>query len=91
VDFTEPTGRNVVEILVTGPGAEPIGTVEDLSGKEVYLRKSSSYYQSIETLNAELAKGKKPPVKVRLAPEQRNEDRPRCSSVRDAVVSRPAR
>jgi hypothetical protein len=91
VDFTEPTGRNVVEIVVTGPGAEPIGTVEDLSGKEVYLRKSSSYYQSIETLNAELAKGKKPPVKVRLAPEQRNEDRPRCSSVRDAVVSRPAR
>jgi membrane-bound lytic murein transglycosylase MltF len=69
VDFTEPTGRNVVEIVVTGPGAEPIATVEDLSGKEVYLRKSSSYYQSIETLNAELAKAKKKPVKVRLAPE----------------------
>jgi len=66
VDFTEPTGRNVAEIVVNGPGAEPIGTVEDLSG---YLRKSSSYYQSIETLNAELAKGKKPPMKVRLAPE----------------------
>ena len=69
VDFTEPTGRNVVEIVVTGPTAEPIATVEDLSGKEVYLRKSSSYYQSIQTLNAELAKAKKAPVKVRLAPE----------------------
>jgi membrane-bound lytic murein transglycosylase MltF len=69
VDFTDPTGRNVVEILVTGPSAEPIATVEDLSGKEIYLRKSSSYYQSIETLNAELAKAKKKPVKVRLAPE----------------------
>ena len=69
VDFTHPTARNVVEILVTGPGAEPVATVEDLSGKEVYLRKSSSYYQSIETLNAELAKTKKAPVKVRLAPE----------------------
>ncbi|MGH7303622.1 MAG: transglycosylase SLT domain-containing protein [Candidatus Rokuibacteriota bacterium] len=69
VDFTSPTRRNVVEIVVTGPGAEPIATVEDLSGKEVYLRKSSSYYQSIEGLNAELAKAKKAPVKVRLAPE----------------------
>src|SRR5213594_3536468 len=69
VDFTHPTARNVVEILVTGPGAEPVATVEDLSGKEVYLRKSSSYYQSIETLNAELAKTKKAPVKVRQAPE----------------------
>ena len=69
VDFTYPTAKNIVEILVTGPGADPIATVEDLSGKEVYLRKSSSYYQSIETLNAELAKAKKAPVKVRLAPE----------------------
>jgi membrane-bound lytic murein transglycosylase MltF len=69
VDFTYPTGRNVVEILVTGPGAEPIASVDDLSGKEVYLRKSSSYYHSIEALNVELAKSKKAPVKVRLAPE----------------------
>jgi membrane-bound lytic murein transglycosylase MltF len=69
VDFTYPTAKNVVEIVVTGPGAEPIATVDDLSGKEVYLRKSSSYYQSIEALNAELAKAKKAPVKIRLAPE----------------------
>jgi membrane-bound lytic murein transglycosylase MltF len=69
VDFTYPTAKNVTEIVVTGPSAEPLASVEDLSGKEVYLRKSSSYYQSIEALNAELAKTKKPPVKVRLAPE----------------------
>jgi membrane-bound lytic murein transglycosylase MltF len=69
VDFTNPTGRNVSEIVVSGPGAEPIGTVEDLSGKEVYVRKSSSYYESIQELNAELAKTRKAPVKVRLAPE----------------------
>ena len=69
VDFTYPTGRNVTEILVTGPGAEQVATVEDLSGKEVYLRKSSSYYQSMEAVNAELAKAKKAPVKIRVAPE----------------------
>jgi membrane-bound lytic murein transglycosylase MltF len=69
VDFTNPTARNVSEIVVTGPGAEPIASVEDLSGKEVYLRKSSSYHESIEKLNAELAQAGRAPVKVRLAPE----------------------
>jgi membrane-bound lytic murein transglycosylase MltF len=69
VDFTRPFMRNAVEIAISGPGAEPIGTAEDLSGKEVYLRKSSSYYQSIVLLNAQLATAGKAPVKVRAAPE----------------------
>jgi membrane-bound lytic murein transglycosylase MltF len=70
VDFSDPTIRNVSEIVVTGPGSEPIATAEDLSGKEVYVRKSSSYYESLEKLNAELAKAGKKPVKVRFAPEE---------------------
>jgi membrane-bound lytic murein transglycosylase MltF len=69
VDFSNPTAKNVSEIVVTGPGAAPINTVDDLAGKEVYVRKSSSFYESIERLNAELTKAKKDPVKVRLAPE----------------------
>ena len=70
VDFTDPTRKNVSEIVVTGPGAEPIATAEGLSGREVYVRKSSSYYESLEKLNAELAKAGKKPVKVRFAPEE---------------------
>jgi len=70
VDFADPTYRKVSEIVVTGPGAEPISTVEDLSGKEVYVRKSSSYYESLEKLNAELTGVGKAPVKIRLAPEE---------------------
>ena len=69
IDFTDPTYRNISEIVVTGPGAEPIATPADLAGKEVYLRKSSSYYESIERLNAELARLGKTKVKVRPAPE----------------------
>jgi len=69
VDFTQPFMRHAVEIAISGPGAEPLTTAEDLLGKEVYLRKSSSYYESIESLNAQLGKAGKPPVKVRLAPE----------------------
>ena len=69
MDFSDPTARNVSEIVVTGPGAEPIATAQDLSGKEVYVRQSSSFYESLEQLNAELAKAGKAPVKVRFAPE----------------------
>ena len=69
VDFTRPIVRDAVEIAVTGPSAEPIATVDELSGKEVYLRKSSSYYESIQELNALFARTGKAPVKVRLAPE----------------------
>jgi membrane-bound lytic murein transglycosylase MltF len=69
VDFSDPTRRNASETVVTGPGADPIATVEDLSGKEVYVRRSSSFYESLEKVNAEFAKAGKAPVKVRLAPE----------------------
>ena len=33
VDFTDPTYKNGSEIVVTGPGAPAIKTVDDLSGK----------------------------------------------------------
>jgi len=69
IDFTYPTGRNVREIVVSGPGAESVATAEDLAGREVYVRKSSSYYESLEKLNGELARAGKAKVKIRLAPE----------------------
>ena len=52
VDFSNPTARNVNEIVVTGPGAPTIVTIDDLSGQEVFARKSSSYYQSLLALNS---------------------------------------
>jgi membrane-bound lytic murein transglycosylase MltF len=69
VDFSDPGARNVSEIVVTGPGADPIKSVQELSGREIFLRKSSSFYESLQKLNAEFEKSGKAPVKVRLAPE----------------------
>ena len=61
VDFTNPTRTNVNEVVVTGPGAPAISAVDDLSGKDVYARKNSKYYDSLVALNAALkAKGKAP-------------------------------
>ena len=75
VDFANPTKENVAEIVVTGPGAPSIATVDDLAGKEIFLRKSSSFHESVTALNARFAKEGKPPVRIRFAPEElENED-----------------
>src|SRR5262245_47265712 len=69
VDFSDPIGSGVSEIVVTGPGSPRIQSPQDLSGQEVFVRKSSSYYESLQRLNAELEKAGKPPVRLKLAPE----------------------
>ena len=63
VDFTNPTRTNVSEVVVTGPSAPAIASPDDLSGKDVYARKDSKYYESLVALNGRLkAKGKAPAV-----------------------------
>jgi membrane-bound lytic murein transglycosylase MltF len=69
VDFTEPLLGNVSEIVVTGPASPPIKSLDDLSGQGVFVRKSSSYWDSLETLNERLRKDGKPEVVLVPAPE----------------------
>ena len=70
VDFSSPTFAGVDEIVVTGPESPSFSTVEDLAGREVFVRKSSSYYQSLVALNRELRRKGKAEVILRLAPEE---------------------
>ena len=74
VDFTNPTRKDISEVVVTGPGAPPIGSLYDLSGKEVFVRKSSSYFESLTGLNEKLKKDGKPPVDIQLASESLEDD-----------------
>jgi membrane-bound lytic murein transglycosylase MltF len=70
VDFSDPTARNISEIAVIGPKSPPIVTLDDLSDKEVFLRKSSSYWEHVEQLNTRFRKEGKRPVKLLPAPEE---------------------
>src|SRR5262245_34643260 len=70
VDFTDPWIDGVDEIVVTSPGAPAIATVEDLSGKDVFVRESSSYYRSLLDLNARFAAEGRPAVTLTPAPEE---------------------
>jgi membrane-bound lytic murein transglycosylase MltF len=64
VDFSNPFIPDSYEIVVTGPGAEPIDSLQDLSGRSVYVRRSSSYYESLERINRDLEARGLPPASI---------------------------
>jgi membrane-bound lytic murein transglycosylase MltF len=69
VDFTAAGMSNVSQVVVSGPASPNVAGLDDLSGKEVFVRKSSSYYESLVVLNEKFAAEKKPPVTLKEAPE----------------------
>jgi len=74
VDFTTPAADNVSEILVTAPDVAPPATVDELSGRSVFVRKSSSSYESLTELNTRLAAAGKKPVEIVLAEENLDDE-----------------
>ena len=69
VDFSDPVAKGVREILVTGPEAPEIGSADDLSGREIHVRESSSYFQSLMRFNENLSEKDLDPVKIVKADE----------------------
>ena len=70
VDFSVPLMRDVREVVVTGPATQALGRPEDLSGREIYVRRSSSYFESLGRLNDALRQAGRAPVRVKAADEQ---------------------
>jgi len=59
VDFSNPLLSGVKELLVSGSAAPPVSGIDDLAGKEIHVRKSSSYYESLMLLNESFKKSGK--------------------------------
>lgn len=74
VDFSEPFLGNVREVVVAGAEQPPVTHVDDLSGREIHVRKSSSYYESLTRLNERFAAEGKPLVSLQLADENLEDD-----------------
>ena len=74
VDFSIPFSKPLSEILITGPSAEPLQNIDDLSGKTIHLRHSSSYRESVEALNTRLIAEGKAPVEIELVSEFLEDD-----------------
>ena len=69
VAFSDPVATGVREVLVIGPDTSPPASMEELSGREVYVRPSSSYAEHLRTLNARFKAAGKPAVTIDAAPE----------------------
>jgi membrane-bound lytic murein transglycosylase MltF len=72
--FSNPTRTGVAELVVTAADVSAPAAPDDLAGREVFVRKSSSYYDSLTRLNASLASRGKPPVVIKEAPEALEDD-----------------
>jgi membrane-bound lytic murein transglycosylase MltF len=69
VDFASPVYPNVSELVVSGPASRGVSSVDELAGREVFVRKSSSYYESLVALNQRFAAENRPVVIIKEAPE----------------------
>jgi membrane-bound lytic murein transglycosylase MltF len=69
VDFSDPLFTDVKEIVVAAPDSPKLASVDDLSGKEVFVRKTSAYWEHLEGLNEQFKKDKKSPVKLTGVPD----------------------
>jgi len=70
IDFAAPSITDVSEVVLTGPESPPVSSLDDLGGKEVFVRKSSSYYEHLTALNQRLAAQRKPLIRLEEAPEE---------------------
>lgn len=69
VDFTRPYLTGIDEVVVTHRRVEGIDSVEDLAGREVFVRGSSSYRESLAALNRQFEKRGLEPVEITRASE----------------------
>jgi membrane-bound lytic murein transglycosylase MltF len=63
-DFSLPVLSDVRELVVTAANEPVVNSPEDLSGRKVHVRKSSSYYESLTSLNGSLRKAGKPLIEI---------------------------
>ncbi len=69
VDFTMPYLNGVEELVITHRnGSKPI-KIDDLTGRQVFVRKSSSYYDSLLKVNERLKESGKPEIEIVAADE----------------------
>jgi len=85
VDFSNPFLTGVRELLVTGTAAPPVSSLNDLAGKEIHVRKSSSYYESLVQLNASFKKSGKKPMQL-IAADDMLEDEDLLEMVNAGLV-----
>jgi membrane-bound lytic murein transglycosylase MltF len=74
VAFSTPIWRDVSQIIVTGAKYGAVSTLEDLSGKEVYVNPLTVYYENLQKVNAAIKKSGKAPIVIKTADKNLSND-----------------
>lgn len=69
IQFSDPIVKEISEFIVTGPDYPSLNSVYDLSAKEVWVRGSSSYFESLQQINQQLQQKGKPPIIIKYLEE----------------------
>lgn len=69
VDFSAPFATDIHEVVVTAKGTEPLNKIEDLSGREVMVKASSSYFEHLTALNQRFKEQGLAPINILPADE----------------------
>lgn len=69
VAFSDPVREDAKQIVVTAPSAPALSSIDDLSGKEVYVRRSSHYWETLSHLNGRLKHAGRPAIMLKAADE----------------------
>ncbi|MFC5078561.1 lytic transglycosylase F [Vibrio thalassae] len=69
VQFSTPILSDISELIVTNDDFPALDSIEDLSGKEIWVRGSSSYFENLQALNQKLTSQGKAPVYVQYLEE----------------------
>ena len=64
VDFSIPFIRNSRELVVTGPGAPMLSSINDLAGQEISIQTPGSYQNSVDQLSQSFTGKGLPPITI---------------------------
>ena len=74
VAFTVPLRADLKQVIVSGANFGTLGSVDDLSGKEVFVNPLTVAYQNLQGLNDTLKKAGKSPMTIKAADKYLLED-----------------
>ncbi|ARU88696.1 lytic transglycosylase F [Pseudomonas sp. M30-35] len=69
VDFTAPFAEHINEVVVTSASVTGINSLDDLAGRSVTVRESSSYFEHLLALNKDFKNRGLKPIKIERADE----------------------
>jgi membrane-bound lytic murein transglycosylase MltF len=67
VAFSLPLETGVKQILVSGKKFGPVSSLQDLSGKKIFVNPLTTYYDNLQTVSDSLVKQGKPPILIERA------------------------